>query len=235
MKYLKDLLRFFLGRKEYSFYFQTLTFSDSLLSLWLFLIQLFGIKAGRNENELLLKEVKKSFKFKEGFLFGSARSSIYAILKSLNYNSGSEVLVTGFTCEVVPNAIINAGYIPVYVDINPVNYCMDPAIVEKLITNNTRAIIIQHTFGIPAQINELINIAQKHNLFVIEDCAVSLGSKYNGKLTGTFGDAAIFSFELSKTITSCWGGMLFLNSNKDNVINYVLLVNKLSSFFGMEL
>ena len=216
MNIFKDTLAFFRGTKQYTFFFQSLKFSDSLLSLWLFLIQLFGIKAGRNENYLFLKEVKKSFNFNKGFLFGSARSSIYAILKSLNYDNGSEVLVTGFTCEVVPNAIINAGYLPVYVDINPVNYCMDPAIVEKLITDKTRAIIIQHTFGIPAQINELIKIAQKYNLFVIEDCAVSLGSKYNGKLTGTFGDAAIFSFELSKTITSCWGGMLLLNTNKDN-------------------
>lgn len=140
------------------------------------------------------------------------------MLKSLNYDKGSEVLVTGFTCEVVPNAIINAGYLPIYVDINPANYCMNPKIVEKLITKKTKVIIIQHTFGIPAQIDELVNIAKKYDLFIVEDCAVSLGSKYNGRLTGTFGDASIFSFELSKTITSCWGGMLLLNTNNKKIL-----------------
>ena len=225
MNIFKDIKAFFSGKKQYTFYFQTLTFGDSLLSLWFFFLQLFGLKPARKSRELFLDEVYKLFKFRQGFLFGSARSSLFALLKSLNYDLGSEVLVTGFTCEVVPNAIINAGFTPVYVDINPTNYCMDPVIAEKLITDNTKAIIIQHTFGIPAQIDELISIAQKHNLFVIEDCAVSLGSKYKGKLTGTFGDAAIFSFELSKTITSCWGGMILLNTNKDKVIE------KMSAFY----
>jgi perosamine synthetase len=214
----KDIKFFLLGKKQYTFYFQTLTFGDSLLSLWFLLLQLLGIKSIRKSRELFLDEVDKLFKFKKGFLFGSARSSLFALLKTLNYDKGSEVLVTGFTCEVVPNAVINAGYIPIYVDINTVNYCMDSIIAEKLITKKTKVIIIQHTFGIPAQIEELIGIAKKHDLYIIEDCAVSLGSKYKGKLTGTFGDASIFSFELSKTITSCWGGMLLLNTNKDNVI-----------------
>lgn len=209
----KDIKSFLLGKKHYTFYFQTLTFGDSLLSLWLFLLELIGLNKNRNSRELFLDEVHKLFNFNKAYLFGSARSSLYSILKSLNYSIGSEVLVTGFTCEVVPNAIINAGYLPIYVDINPSNYCMDPKIVEKLITKKTKVIIIQHTFGIPAQIDELVSIAKKYNLFVIEDCAVSLGSRYNGKLTGTFGDASIFSFELSKTITSCWGGMLLLNTN----------------------
>ena len=218
MNLFKDINDFFSGKKHYTFYFQSLTFGDSLLSLYFFFLQLFGLKSDQKSRELFLDEVYKLFKFKQGFLFGSARSSLFALLKTLNYVKGSEVLVTGFTCEVVPNAVINAGYLPIYIDINPVNYCMDPIIVEKSITKRTKAIIIQHTFGIPAQIEELIGIAKKHNLYIIEDCAVSLGSKYKGRLTGTFGDASIFSFELSKTITSCWGGMLLLNTNKHTVI-----------------
>ena len=100
---------------------------------------------------------------------------------------------------------------------------MDPKKIEKLISFKTKAIIIQHTFGIPAEIDEIVKISKKYNLFTIEDCALSLGSKYKNKLTGTFCDASIFTFELSKTFTTCWGGMLFLNSNKDNVIS---LMNK---------
>ena len=219
---IKDIKSFFLGKKHYTFYFQTLTFGDSLLSLYFFFLQLIGLNRSIDSRELYLAEVCKLFKFRKGFLFGSARSSLFAILKTLRFEDKSEVLVTGFTCEVVPNAIINAGYIPIYVDISPVNYCMDPNVAEKLITKKTKAIIIQHTFGIPAQIEELINIAKKYNLFVIEDCAVSLGSKYKGKLTGTFGDASIFSFELSKTITSCWGGMLLLNTNKNFIVERMI-------------
>ena len=219
---LKDVKFFLLGKKQYTFYFQTLTFGDSMLSLWFFFLQLIGLNKSGNSRELFLNAVCKLFKFKKGFLFGSARSSLYALLKTLRFDDGSEVLVTGFTCEVVPNAVINAGYTPIYVDINPVNYCMDPIIVEKLITEKTKVIIIQHTFGIPAQIEELIVIAKKHNLFIIEDCAVSLGSKYKGKLTGTFGDASIFSFELSKTITSCRGGILLLNTNKNSIVEKMI-------------
>ncbi|MAD13179.1 MAG: hypothetical protein CMC04_10775 [Flavobacteriaceae bacterium] len=218
MNIFKDIIGFFTGNKQYTFYFQTLTYGDSLLSLYFFFLQLFGLKSPQKSRDFFLDEVYKLFKFNQGFLFGSARSSLFALLKTLNYEEGSEVLVTGFTCEVVPNAVINAGYLPIYIDINPVNYCMDPTIVENTITKRTKVIIIQHTFGIPAQIEELIGIAKKHNLYIIEDCAVSLGSKYKSRLTGTFGDASIFSFELSKTITSCWGGMLLLNTNKDSII-----------------
>ena len=213
-----DIKSFLLGKRQYPSYFQTLTFGDSMLSLWFFFLELIGLKNIRNSKKLFLDDVEKMFNFKKGFLFGSARSSLFALLKVLNYDKGSEVLVTGFTCEVVPNAVINAGYNPIYVDINPVNYCMDPKIVEKLITSKTKVIIIQHTFGIPAQIEKLIAIAKKRDLYIIEDCAVSLGSKYKDKLTGTFGYASIFSFELSKTITSCWGGMLLLNTEKNNII-----------------
>ena len=218
MNLIKDVIGFFTGNQQYTFYFQTLTFRDSLLSLYLLFSQIFGFKPAHKSRQLFLDEVHKSFNFNQGFLFGSARSSLFALLKTLDYEKGSEVLVTGFTCEVVPNAVINAGYLPIYIDINPVNYCMDPAIVEKSITKNTKAIIIQHTFGIPAQLEQLIGIAKKNKLYIIEDCAVSLGSKYKNRLTGTFGDASIFSFELSKTITSCWGGMLLLNTNKNSII-----------------
>ena len=96
---------------------------------------------------------------------------------------------------------------------------MSPVKIERLINSKTKAIIIQHTFGIPADLEKIISISKKYNLFTIEDCALSFGSKYKNKYTGTFCDSSIFTFELSKTFTSCWGGMLLLNSNKDNVIN----------------
>jgi dTDP-4-amino-4,6-dideoxygalactose transaminase len=119
----------------------------------------------------------------------------------LALESDAEVLVTGFTCEVVPNAVLQAGYKPCYVDIDPASFCTDPLSVESRINEKTRVLVIQHSFGIAAPIDELMAIARRHNLFVIEDCAVSLGTHYYGRPTGTWGDAAIYSFELSKVIT----------------------------------
>ena len=174
-KIFRDIKSFLLLKKQYTFYFQTLKIGDSVLALWYLFLELFGLKSNQNSRELFLDEVYKLFKFKKGFLFGSARSSLFALLKTLELDKGSEVIVTGFTCEVVPNAVINAGYKPIYVDINPVNYCMDPTVMEEIITDKTKVIIIQHTFGIPAQIEELTKIAKKYNLYIIEDCAVSQG------------------------------------------------------------
>lgn len=182
------------------------------------LLRLFVIPDLTRNKEKFISLIQTIFNARVIYLYNSARSALYAHLKSLNYSNGSEIIVTGFTCDVVANSVIQAGLTPVYVDINEDNFCMSPNSVRANISSKTRVIIIQHSFGIPADIDELIEIANKHNLYIIEDCAVSLGSKYKGKYTGTFGDAAIFSFELSKTITSCRGGMLFINNNKQNGI-----------------
>lgn len=213
-KIFKSLLDFICGKREITFYFQTVRFSDALLALWYGFAELIGLSLAKNGREDFLREVNKTFDFQGAYLFGSARSALYSLLKSLVLEDGAEVIVTGFTCDVVPNAVIQAGCRPVYVDIDPETFCMSPSSAAKRITEKTRAIIIQHSFGIPADMDALMKLADKHSLYVIEDCAVSLGSRYKGQLTGTFGDAAIFSFELSKTITSCRGGLLLINTNK---------------------
>lgn len=224
-KIFKSLLDFICGKREITFYFQTVRFSDALLALWYGFAELIRLSLVRNGREDFLKEVNKMFAFQGAYLFGSARSGLYSLLKALAFEDGAEVIVTGFTCDVVPNAVIQAGCKPVYADIDQETFCMSPSSAAKRITEKTRAIIIQHSFGIPADIDALIKLADEHSLYVIEDCAVSLGSCYKGQLTGTFGDAAIFSFELSKTITSCRGGLLLINSNK------LQGLNKLSVFY----
>jgi perosamine synthetase len=216
---LSSILSFILRKRLITFYFQTVRLSDALLSLWYSFSVRIGLTQANNGREKFLHEVNKMYEYKAGYLFGSARSALYALLKSLKYEENGEVIVTGFTCDVVPNAIIQAGLRPVYADIDPQTFCMDPQAVSKLITNKTKAILIQHTFGIPADIEALLEIANKYSLYVIEDCAVSLGSRYKGNLTGTFGDAAIFSFELSKTITSCRGGLLLINTHKNQALD----------------
>jgi perosamine synthetase len=204
--------------RQITFYFQTLTVFDSFAALVLSLVRFFGFPDLTTNRNKFVSSTQNIFNEREIYLYNSARSALYTLLKALNLSPDSEVIVTGFTCDVVANSVIQAGLTPVYADINEGNFCMSVDSVKANINPKTKVIIIQHTLGIPADLNELIEIASKHDLYIIEDCAVSLGSKYKGKYTGTFGDAAIFSFELSKTITSCRGGMLFINTNKHNGI-----------------
>lgn len=144
-------------------------------------------------------------------VFDSGRSALYFALKSLNLEPGHEVLVQAYTCVVVINSIIQAGCRPVYLDIGD-DFNIDAANVERKITGNTRAIIIQHTFGSAADLDLLLPLSAKHNLAVIEDCAHSLGATYKGKKLGTFGDMAILSFGSDKIISCVRGGALLVKN-----------------------
>ncbi len=138
--------------------------------------------------------------------FNSGRSALLGILKAFNIGRGDEVVVQAFTCVAVPNSVRWAGATPVYADIDG-SYNLDPADIEKKITKKTKAVIVQHTFGMPAKLDELISIAKKKNIIVIEDCAHALGALYNGKKIGTFGDAAFYSFGRDKVVSSVFGGL----------------------------
>ena len=141
------------------------------------------------------------------FSFWKGRVALYAILRALDIQSGDEVILPAYTCVVVPNAIQLCGAKPVYVDINPTDYSIDSALVEDAITGKTRAILVQHTYGIPGPLEAVLAIARKHDLFVIEDACHALGSRLNGKVLGTLGDAAFFSSQWSKPYTTGLGGM----------------------------
>ncbi|MGB1110852.1 MAG: DegT/DnrJ/EryC1/StrS family aminotransferase [Gammaproteobacteria bacterium] len=144
--------------------------------------------------------------------FRAARMGLSAILQAAGLKAGDEVLVTGFTCVVVPNAAIFQGIRPVYVDIDPDTFNMIPEDVERKITDRTRAIIIQSSFGMPPDFDAILPIARQHGLFVIEDNALSMGARYHGKLLGTLGDAAIFSGEQTKSISIAKGGLAYTSS-----------------------
>lgn len=152
------------------------------------------------------------------FSFDSGRTSLFSILKSLNLQSGAEVLLQAYTCVAVPDPVLWAGFTPIYVDCDKETLNMSAEYLEKKITPKSKVLIIQHTFGFPADIEKLMAIAKAHNLFVIEDCAHALGAKYNGKLVGTFGDAAFFSFGRDKVISSTFGGIA-ITRNKDLAVN----------------
>lgn len=152
------------------------------------------------------------------FSFDSGRTSLFSILKSLHLPSDAEVLLQAYTCVAVPDPVLWAGLIPIFVDIEKDTLNMSPEDLEKKITSKSKVLIIQHTFGFPADIEKLMAIAKTHNLFVIEDCAHALGATYQGKQVGTFGDAAFFSFGRDKVISSTFGAVA-ITRNKEVAIN----------------
>ncbi len=165
-------------------------------------------------------------------LFESGRTALYAILQALGISQGDEVLIQAFTCTAAVNPIIWVGAMPIYVDVEEGSYNMSPEDLDKKITLKSKVLIIQNTFGYPGKIGELLEMAKRNNLIVIEDCAHNLGAKYeilshetgknfssfskikyNQKI-GTFGEASFFSFGRSKVISSVFGGAVF-TKNKE--------------------
>lgn len=141
-------------------------------------------------------------------LLSSGRAALYRLLTALAIGPDDEVIVQAFTCSAVPAAVQWTGARPVFADINPATFNLDPASVARRITSHTRAIILQHTFGLPADIPALTALAKQHNLSLLEDCAHALGSQYQNRPLGTFGQAAIVSFGRDKIISSVFGGAI---------------------------
>ncbi len=165
------------------------------------------LQEGKNP-KLLEEKFCKYLGSRSAISFDSGRSGFYAILKCLGIKDYDEIILQAFTTVALPNAIIWCGAKPIFADIDERSYNIDPGKIEEKITERTKAIVIQHTFGNPAEVDKILEIAKKHNLFVVEDCAHSLGAEYNGKPTGTFGDASFFSFGRDKVISSVAGGMV---------------------------
>lgn len=141
-------------------------------------------------------------------------SALQLALLSLGIGKGDEVIVPSMTFVASVNPIIYVGAEPVFVDVCRDTYVMDTSKIEELITENTKAIMPVHLYGHPVEMDELMKIAKRHNLYVIEDATESLGSTYKGKHTGTIGDIGCFSFNGNKLITTGAGGMLVTNDVK---------------------
>lgn len=154
---------------------------------------------------------KKQYTFHHVILFSSGRSALTALLTAFGVGDGDEVILQAFTCMVVPNAIRFTGAAPRYVDIDE-SANIDPACIEAKITSRTKAIIVQHTFGTPADMDSIMRIAHTHHVLVIEDCAHALGAVYKGRKVGTIGDGAIVSFGRDKIISSIFGGAAIVNA-----------------------
>jgi len=149
----------------------------------------------------------RTFGANAAFGFWKGRVALYAILRAMGIKEGDEVIMPGYTCVMAVNPIIYLGAKPVFVDIDPKTYNMDPNQVEAKISAQTRLIIAQHTYGIPADMDAILDISRRKGIRVMEDCCLSIGSTIRGKKTGTFGEAAYFSFQWNKPYTSGLGGM----------------------------
>lgn len=153
------------------------------------------------------KWLKEYFSVLSVTTFDSGRSALYFSLLALGVKKEDEVLVQAYTCGVVSNAIVWTSAQPVYVDVKN-DFTMDEEDLKKKITPRSKVLILQHTFGIPSNLDRLIKIAQENNLRVVEDCAHVLGGKYDNKLLGMHGDIGMLSFGSDKALSCGRGGAL---------------------------
>lgn len=154
------------------------------------------------------------FKIKHAVSMNSATSCLHAAVSALNIGPGDEVIVTPYTMTATAASILMNNAIPVFADIDPDIFSIDPRKIEKLITPRTKAIMVVHLFGHPAKMDEIMDIAKRHNLRVIEDSAQAPAALYKGRFTGTFGDIGIFSLNYHKTIQTGEGGVAVTNDEK---------------------
>jgi dTDP-4-amino-4,6-dideoxygalactose transaminase len=139
------------------------------------------------------------------------RMAFHYILRALDLPAGSEIIFPALTFWVVPEIARRAGLKPVFVDVDPTTFNLDPTKIEASLTERSRAIVPTHLYGQPCAMNEIMKISEKHDLVVIEDCAQAVGARYHGRRVGTFGRASFFSFQLLKGINTYGGGMMLTN------------------------
>jgi perosamine synthetase len=144
----------------------------------------------------------------------SCTTAMHLGLLAAGIKPGDEVIVPSFTFIASPNCIVHAGATPVFADIDPQTYNIDPVDIERKITKKTRAILAVHQIGLPANMDTIVRIAKKHHILVFEDAAPGLGATIHGRHVGTFGLWGAFSFHPRKTITTAEGGLLTTASKK---------------------
>src|SRR3989338_671357 len=147
------------------------------------------------------------FKVEHAVAMNSATANLHGALAALGVGPGDEVLVPPYTMCASASAILMCGAIPVFVDIEPDTFCMDPKKIEARVSPQTKAVVVVHLYGQPADMDPIMAIAKKHKLKVVEDCAQSPKAKYKGRYAGTIGDIGVFSLNQNKTITTGEGGV----------------------------
>jgi len=160
------------------------------------------------------KKFAEYLKVKRAVSTQSGTAAIHVALRELGIGSGDEVIVPVTTFIATVNPVMYVGATPVFVDIDPRTWNIDPKEVEKAVTPRTKAIIPVHLYGNPCDMDSLMEISNKHGIVVIEDATESLGATYKGKMTGTFGKIGTFSFNGNKIMTTGGGGMIVTDDEK---------------------
>jgi perosamine synthetase len=138
----------------------------------------------------------------------SGTSGLHLCMRTLGIGEGDEVILPSFTFIAAANVVRYERGVPVFVDIDPQTLNLDPNRIEAAITPRTRAILVVHTFGCPAELSAILEIARRHHLFVIEDACEAIGAEYDGRKVGVQGDAGVFAFYPNKQITTGEGGVI---------------------------
>ncbi len=162
----------------------------------------------------LFEKKFKNYLSRKSLAVSSGTTGIELALRSLNLKNGDEIILPVLTFAATANCVINAGLKPVFIDCKTDDFNIDENQIEKKISNKTKAIMVVHLYGRPCNMKKIQNIAKKNKLFLLEDCAESIGSKINNKIIGSFSDVSIFSFFGNKTITTGEGGMVCFKHNK---------------------
>ena len=173
-----------------------------------------GMLAHGKEVEEFEKEFAQYLGVKHGIAVVNGTAALDVALKALRIGPGDEVITTPFTFIASANSILFQGAKPVFADIDPKTYNLDPNEVLEKITDKTKAIVVVHLYGQPADMKAFKEIAEDHKLYLIEDCAQAHGAEFEGQKVGTFGDIAAFSFYPTKNMTTGEGGMVVTNDGE---------------------
>jgi perosamine synthetase len=165
-------------------------------------------------NKAFQKELANYLGVKHVLTVSSGTAALHSALLAAGVESGDEVIVPPFTFVATANVALLAGARPVFADIDPRTYTIDPNKFRKAITKKTRAVIPVHLYGHPADLDPLMEIAEEKGIIVVEDCAQSIGSEYKGKATGSIGDIGCFSFYASKNMTTGEGGAVTTDNDE---------------------
>src|SRR3989344_2336172 len=173
-----------------------------------------GVFSIGKKQETFEKNIAKLVGVKYAAAVSSGTAGLHLALLAADIGPGDEVITTPFSFVASANAILYVGAKPVFVDIEPLTYNIDPNKIKKAITKKTKAILAVHIFGQPAEMNPILRIAKKYKLKIIEDACESLGATYRGRRTGTFGESAVFSFYPNKQMTTGEGGVVVTQNKK---------------------
>jgi len=183
-----------------------------------------AVKNGWNENwASYLKKFESSLSnyigVKNSMATSSCTGAMFLALKALGIKKGDEVLVPELTWVATATVVVHTGAKPIFVDVDEKTWTMDPNKIEEKITSKTKAIMPVHLYGHPSKMDQIMEIAKKYNLFIVEDAAPAIGAEFMGKKVGGFGDVGAFSFQGAKMLVTGEGGMVL--TDNDTIFNRI--------------